>query len=139
MAPIGVFEPTYTQWGPILRIDTTCCQYKNYENRVEIVASYLVREKFERSCSLFLSREYPKLNAGGVASVIRAMHWGLVQAYERRGMEIARSVFSDDVVDLSDATDILESINSGSSGLAPDCRAAYADLTIEVMLRPGRR
>jgi len=41
MAPIGVLMPTYTQWGPILQNDTTYCQSRNYENRVEIVASYL--------------------------------------------------------------------------------------------------
>ena len=44
MAPIGVLMPTYTQWGPILQNDTTYCQSRNYENRVEIVASYLVKE-----------------------------------------------------------------------------------------------
>jgi len=41
MAPIGVLMPTYTQWWPILQNDTTYCQSRNYENRVEIVASYL--------------------------------------------------------------------------------------------------
>jgi len=45
MAPIGVFKPTYTQWGPILQLATTHCQYKNYENRVDIVASYLARAR----------------------------------------------------------------------------------------------
>jgi len=44
MAPIGVLMPTYTQWWPILQNDTTYCQSRNYENRVEIVASYLVTD-----------------------------------------------------------------------------------------------
>lgn len=65
------------------------------------------------------------------------MRVGLVRAYEKRGMEIAKSVFSNDIIDLSDATDILETINSASSVISGDGeRLAYADLMLEVMLRP---
>lgn len=97
----------------------------------------LLRETFERRCRLFLRREYPNLNDESAKSVMDALQIGLVRAYEKRGMEIARSAFSNDVVNVSDATDILETINRASSGVSGnDQRLAFADLMIEVVLRP---
>jgi len=98
----------------------------------------LIREKFREACRLFLKRESPALEDESVHSVIDALQTGLVRAYEKRGMEIARSVFSGDVVDVSDATDVLETINCACSMIpGDDQRRAFADLMIEVVLRPG--
>jgi hypothetical protein len=97
----------------------------------------LIREKFEKACSLFIKREYPKLNDREVTLIVKAIHSGLVRAYERRGMEIARSVFSDGFVNISDATDVLETINKAGAGLSTeDKKKAFADLMIEIMLKP---
>lgn len=98
----------------------------------------LIRERFREACRLFLERDYPALEGESVRSVIDALQAGLVRAYEKRGMEIARSVFSGDVVDVSDATDVLETINRACSMIpGDDQRRAFADLMIEVVLRPG--
>ncbi len=97
----------------------------------------LVLEKFEARCHHFIRHEYPDLNRESAKLVIDALQIGLVRAYEKRGMEIAKSVFSSDPIDVSDATDILETVNRGSSGLSdPGQRAAFADLLIEVLLKP---
>ena len=97
----------------------------------------LIREKFEESCRVFLRREYPDLKDESVKSIIDALDTGLVRAYEKRGMEIARAVFSSGVVDVSDATDVLETINKGIYIVSgDDQRSAFVDLMIEVVLRP---
>jgi hypothetical protein len=98
----------------------------------------LLRERFDNSCLLFLKSEYPSLGEKSATSVVDALHKGLVRAYENRGMEIAASVFSNRIIDLSDATDILETINKAASILLNgDERLAFSDLMLEVILRPG--
>jgi hypothetical protein len=98
----------------------------------------LLRERFDNSCLLFLKSEYPSLGEKPATSVVDALHKGLVRAYENRGMEIAASVFSNKIIDLSDATDILETINKAASILPDgDQRSAFSDLMLEVILRPG--
>lgn len=98
----------------------------------------LVRDKFGEACRLFLVHEYPNLQGQVIVSITGALQNGLIQAYERRGIEIARSVFTNDVVDVSNATDILEMINKAGAFLPDDDqRMAFADLMIEVMLRPS--
>jgi hypothetical protein len=98
----------------------------------------LLRERFDTSCLLFLKSEYPSLDEKSATSVVDALHKGLVRAFENRGMEIAASVFSNKVIDLSDATDILETINKAASILPNgNERLAFSDLMLEVILRPG--
>jgi hypothetical protein len=116
-------------------------QPRGHEAQLTIkVERKLLREKFEGSCRVFLKREYPNLEAESVESVVDALQRGLVTAYERRGLEIARSAFSEQAVDLSDATDLLDTINTGSSSLGERLeRMAFADLMIEVILRPDEQ
>lgn len=99
----------------------------------------LLREKFRLSCQSFLMREYPGLDKDAVRAIVDALLHGLVLAYEKRGIEIARAVFSDGVVDISDATDVLEVLNAAGSALKHSHqKAAFADLMLEVILRPDQ-
>lgn len=98
----------------------------------------LIREGFIEACRLFLELEYPTLNDKSVRTVVDALQAGIVGAYQKRGMEIAKSVFGVGAVDVSDASDVLDMINSASSTLSEnDERRAFADLLLEVLLRPG--
>lgn len=69
----------------------------------------LIRERFEQACRIYLKREHPALQNQSCMAVIEALELGIVRAYEKRGIEIARSVFSDVPVDISDSTDVLVS------------------------------
>jgi hypothetical protein len=98
----------------------------------------LLREKFHTTCKVFLSKEYPTLQNEAIDKIIENIGIGLVHAFEKRGLEIARSIFLSGKLDVSDATDILQTLNEGSASLSTDSeRMAYADLMIEVMLRPS--
>ncbi|MFH1218997.1 MAG: SIR2 family protein [Candidatus Eisenbacteria bacterium] len=98
----------------------------------------LVLEKFQNSCHLFLRQQYPSLDDRQRKSIIDALRDGLVRAFRKRGMEIARSILMTDPVDVSDATDILEIINAGSADLGDgDPRPAFGDLMLEIILRPN--
>lgn len=97
----------------------------------------LVREKFVAACQLFVEREYGFTDRDAEV-VIGALDKGLVRAFEHRGLEIARAVFSDDAVDVSDATDILDTVNDSATTIDEvRLRSAFADLMIEVLLRPS--
>ena len=113
-------------------------ELKGQEALAEIKAQKdAIKEKFDTACYLFLKREYPAVSSESYRRVIDSLRIGIVKAFEKRGMEIARSVFGDDMVDISDATDVLEIINRAGSHLSGDeLRQAFADLMIEVMLRP---
>jgi hypothetical protein len=98
----------------------------------------ILREKFQTACRIFLTREYRQLVDEANSRIISHMETGLVRAFEKRGLELARSVLSQETMDISDATDILQTLNEESQGLASDEeRMAYADLMIEVMLKPN--
>ena len=98
----------------------------------------LLQEKFEKECSIFLNREHPTLKPKAVIFIINTLRKGLVRAYEKRGIEIAQSVLSNKAVDISNATDILDIINKESSVLSGHYqRTAFAELMIEVILRPN--
>lgn len=119
--------------------NVTLTQYGRGEIAKVVAERNLIREKFESTCQMFLKREYPQMNTESVGTIINALRTGIVKAYEKRGMEIARSVFSDGEMDISGVTDILDIINLATSNLQDDSqRAAFADLMIEIMLRPGR-
>lgn len=98
----------------------------------------ILREQFQVSCKIFLDHEYPNLREGITSTIIQHIEVGLVNAFQKRGMEIARSVFQNGDIDVSDATDILQVLNEASASLVNDeDRSAYADLMIEVMLKPN--
>jgi len=97
----------------------------------------LVIDKFNQTCLLFLQHEHSALGDTSSEQVIVCMKQGLVRAFAKRGLEIARSVFSDTPLDIADATDILELINRASDPLATaQEKSAFCDLMIEVLLRP---
>jgi hypothetical protein len=97
----------------------------------------LIKEQFEICCQTFLKREYPNLDNVALSLVIKSLDIGLTHAYRQRGMEFAKSVFREDIFDASNATDLLETINRANSTLHnEELRVAFADLMIEVMLRP---
>lgn len=95
------------------------------------------REKFEKSCFLYLKKEHPGLDNKATELIVSTLDKGLVRAYEKRGIEIANSLFQDVRFDISDATDILDTINRMSALLENDeQRGAFFDLMMEVMLNP---
>ncbi|MBL7119516.1 MAG: SIR2 family protein [Dehalococcoidia bacterium] len=98
----------------------------------------LLHEKFEGACEYFLKREYSELEEASIKSIIQSMQSALVRVFQQRGMEIAKVAFLDDVLDLTNATDILKTINASTVGLARPAEArAFADLVIEILLRPS--
>jgi hypothetical protein len=114
-------------------------QYGRSELSKTVAERDFIREKFKLTCKKFLIHEYSHLNKNSIENVINALEIGLVAAYEKRGMEIARSVFSDSQVDISGASDILDTINRASSHLKEyNERASFADLMLEVILRPEK-
>jgi len=135
-------ERLHSQGLIILSLDPTAVtltQHGRAELAKVIAERDLIKEKFESSCRMFLEREYSQINTKSVNAIIKALQLGLVKAYEKRGMEIASSIFSDSEMDISGATDILGIINLASSNLQDDSqRAAFADLMIEIMLSPGK-
>lgn len=99
----------------------------------------LLEENFEHACRLFLKRDYSDLDQALTNSVIGQLRKGLVRAFEKRGMEIARSAFSDMSIDVSDAADILGVINQLAGALTETRqRAAFADLMMNVILKPSQ-
>lgn len=98
----------------------------------------LDKDKFNTACNIILQKNYPELSDGSLKNIINLMERGIVRAFEKRGLEIANSVFKNDVIDLSDATDILEIINQEGKMLKDlNEKKAFADLMIEVILRPN--
>ena len=111
------------------------------QNILDDIASKrdLARERFEESCLLFLRNEHSKLTPKQTEAIIEALKLGLVRAYAKRGMEFARAIFTDISVDVSNATDILETINNACpKNFSNDEGMAFADLMVEVMLEPNQ-
>jgi hypothetical protein len=71
----------------------------------------LIEEQFDNTCRNFLNNHYSSLTTTQIDAIIQHLRDGLIGAYQKRGIEIARSVFSDVQMDVSDATDILEILN----------------------------
>lgn len=98
----------------------------------------LIEEKFIAACDLFI-RSNNNLSSDDIGIIINAIEDGLIKAFRKRGIEIARSVFMEEPIDLSDATDLLEMINASCSGFEKlEIGSAFADLMIEVLLNPNR-
>lgn len=98
----------------------------------------LLIERFKKSCENYLLTNFPKLNNISILKIYNTMRAGLIRAFEKRGLEIARSVFANIKVDISDTPDILELINNSSKDLDKEDRIAYVDLMIEILLRPDK-
>lgn len=95
----------------------------------------LIEEQFDNTSRNFLSNHYSSLTTIQIDAIIGHLKDGLIGAYQKRGMEIARSVFSDVKMDVSDATDILEIVNQYGQDLPTlQDRSAFADLMIEILL-----
>jgi len=99
----------------------------------------LIEEQFDNNSRDFLNNHYSNLTAAQTDAIIGRIKDGLIGAYQKRGMEIARSVFSDVKMDVSDATDILGVVNRYGQDLPTlQDRSAFADLMIEILLNSNR-
>jgi len=95
----------------------------------------LIEEQFDNTIRNFLDKHYSSLTTTQIDAIIVHLKAGLIGAYQKRGMEIARSVFSDVQMDVSDATDIVEIVNQYGQDLPTlQDRSAFADLMIEILL-----
>lgn len=95
-------------------------------------------ERFTEACRLSLGREFPDLEKTVHDAVIQQIDTGLSRAFEKRGAEMAQATFGSSLLDLSTATDILETVNSQSSEIEDENgRAAFADLMLEILLQPA--
>jgi hypothetical protein len=97
----------------------------------------LLRDKFERACEIFLSNSYSELTKNEILLIIFSMREGLIKAFRKRGLEIARMIYNDSKLDFSDNIDILDLINESSSTLDQSSRTAFADLMIEILVNPN--
>lgn len=98
----------------------------------------LAEDKFLNFCAEFIRRQYTNLTEQQTNKVTENLKIGIIKAFERRGIEIARFIFTDEPVDISDATDILDIVNSYSAKLeAVEEKIAFADLMIEIILKPN--
>jgi hypothetical protein len=98
-----------------------------------------IEERFEVACRVYLAELPEPLDEDSQSAVIAGIRRGIVAAFERRGLEIAKSVFIDTPMNVSDASDILSVINDYGSSLGSLAeRSAFADLTIKILLEPGQ-
>jgi hypothetical protein len=98
----------------------------------------VLRQRFEESIRLYLGTQYPKISADDISTIISCLENGLITAFKIRGLEIARSVFLDQPVDISDSMDVLDTINNSANALATTLTAAYSDAMIEIILQPSK-
>ncbi len=96
-----------------------------------------LRSKFQESCKIYLRTRFT-LKSGDEEEIVACLDRGIVGAYEKRGMEIARSIFTDDPIDFSDATDVIDAINKSSGHLSDNAlQDAYIELLMEILLSPN--
>lgn len=131
-----LYETGYVSWDA----DSSLIQLLP-SGRERVVASRAERatidEQFQVSCRIFLNTLPEPLDEVTGQAVIDAMKIGIVEAFDRRGLEIAKAAMSDAEVDISDATDILSIVNTRGEALPTlAARAAFADLCIRVLLEP---
>jgi len=94
----------------------------------------LLNEKFIKSCKLFLTDNFSDLTTAEIDSVVAKLIEGLSSAFRKRGLEIARKIHLNDVVDFSDSHDILDIINAYANDLPQNNRLAFVDLMIEILV-----
>lgn len=98
----------------------------------------LVYEKFVQACKLFLSSLPSELTDEEIELLISKLGSGLTRTFRARGLEIARSVYLDIPVDLSQSTDLISIIDQEVSGMASSSlSASFVDLIIQVLLQPN--
>ena len=98
----------------------------------------LVYEKFLQACKIFLNQNSDELSDNEIDEIILSLNSGLTNAFRKRGLEIARSVFLDIQIDPSDSTDLLEVVNQEMKRFNNNTMALfYVDLMMEVLLRPN--
>lgn len=96
-----------------------------------------ISDRFDVACLLYLESLEQPVAENDATIVIDSLKRGLVSAFEKRGLEIAQAVLADGGVRVSDASDILAVINKYGDPLPTlQMRAAFADLTIRVLLEP---
>lgn len=97
-----------------------------------------IEERFDVACRMFLGALPETLGNASELAVVASIKHGIVEAFDHRGLEIASASLTDREVDVSTATDILSIINKRGGALDTLVeRAAFADLTIKVLLEPG--
>ncbi|MCK5601198.1 SIR2 family protein [Candidatus Pacearchaeota archaeon] len=98
----------------------------------------LIREKFMQACENFISNQYPDMKEDLVHQILDSIDKGLIQAFKKRGMEIAKFVFSNEQINVSDATDILDVVNKLCSQFPTEEQClSCTDLIIEIITRPS--
>jgi len=99
--------------------------------------SKLAEDKFGQFCSAYIEKEYVGVR-GQTAKIVENLKLGIMKAFETRGIEIAKFIFTEDAVSISDATDVLDIVNKFGETLGnPDEKAAFADLMMECLLTPN--
>ncbi len=97
-----------------------------------------IREKFVAACQIFLKSEYKEFRDEEIQKLIDLLETGIVRAFRIRGLEIARAIFNDKQIDLSDGHDLLDIINKSGSNLnTHELSAAYCDLMLQVLIKPN--
>jgi hypothetical protein len=97
----------------------------------------LLRDKFVKSCHVFLENNFPNLDDSRYEIIIKNLREGLIRAFEKRGLEIAQAVYQNKQLELSDNIDILDIVNESGKSLEQLERAAHADLMMEILLSPN--
>ncbi len=96
----------------------------------------IAKNKFFDDCRGFLNSK-SELSEDSKDNIIQELHNGVVTAFEKRGLDIARSLLSNYDIDLSESTDILQALEAHSQSLESfEERAAFCELMLEVLLRP---
>lgn len=131
-----LYQSGYVTWDPQMKVAALL------PSGAERIATSLaerrtIEQQFQVACKIYLRSLPGELADDALERVVVAMKHGIVAAFDRRGMEIAKAAIADAEVDISDASDILTIINDRGSSLETlEERAAFADLTIHVLLDP---
>lgn len=98
----------------------------------------IVNEKFLKSCELYLHNTHRELNDENRNQIIEEIKKGLIRAFQKRGLEIARSILTNETLDVSDSLDLVEIINESGRILEQRSFNAYVDLLQEIVLSPSK-
>ena len=97
----------------------------------------IAKNNFFSDCRGFLNSN-TQLSEDSKNRIIQELHKGVITAFEKRGLDIARSLLLKYEIDLSESTDILSALEKHSDSLESfEERAAFCELMMEALLRPG--
>jgi hypothetical protein len=93
-----------------------------------------IKDRFFRYCENYLTNL--ALGKSEVANILLRINDGLLSAFKKRGMEIAKMVFYDTEVALNSSMDFLNELNLFSSKLSQEEFLGFTDLLLEILQRP---